>query len=160
QRGAGGAVERDPSMAPVGAGRDWRPAAGLDLGATGVLCGMRPVISSPTSVTATMAYSIDRNVKKAPASQSRFRGMSVISVTTEWAAGAMVCRGGQPGRAATTRRIAAGTQVPATYLTKVTRTLALAGLVEAKRGAAGGHILARSAADVTVLDLINAAESG
>ena len=44
--------------------------------------------------------------------------------------------------------------------TAVTRTLKMAGLVEAKRAAAGGHALARSPADLTVLNVINAVESG
>jgi Rrf2 family transcriptional regulator, nitric oxide-sensitive transcriptional repressor len=80
----------------------------------------------------------------------------VISLTTEYALRAMVYLAREPGRSATTGRIAAGTQVPAKYLRKVMRTLAMAGLVEAKRGPDVGHALARPPADVTVLDVIKA----
>ena len=80
----------------------------------------------------------------------------MISLTTEYALRAMVYLAREPGRSATTGRIAAGTQVPAKYLRRVMRTLAMSGLVEAKRGPDGGHTLARPPAEVTVLDVIKA----
>jgi Rrf2 family transcriptional regulator, nitric oxide-sensitive transcriptional repressor len=82
----------------------------------------------------------------------------VISLTAEYALRAMVLvyLAGQPKRCAKTPRIASATQVPAKYLRNVMRTLAMAGLVEAKRGPDGGHTLACPPSEVTVLDVINA----
>jgi Rrf2 family protein len=84
--------------------------------------------------------------------------MSVISLTSEYALRAMVYLTREAGRPTTTRRIAAGTQVPGRYRTKVMWALTTAGLVEARRGPDGGHTLARPPAEVTVLDVIRAME--
>jgi Rrf2 family protein len=48
--------------------------------------------------------------------------------------------------------------VPSDYLAKVLNHLAQAGLVHAHRGRRGGFTLARPAAEVTVLDVVNAVD--
>ena len=55
----------------------------------------------------------------------------------------------------TTQQIAAATQVPAGYLSKVLQSLGRGGLVRASRGLHGGFDLARPAADTSILDVIN-----
>ncbi len=54
--------------------------------------------------------------------------------------------------------IAAGTQVPASYLSKVLQGLSRAGLVASRRGVGGGYSLTREPTDITVLDVINAVD--
>ena len=54
--------------------------------------------------------------------------------------------------------IAAGTQVPASYLSKVLQGLSRSGLVASRRGVGGGFTLTRGPADITVLDVINAVD--
>jgi Rrf2 family protein len=58
----------------------------------------------------------------------------------------------------TTQQIAAQTQVPAGYLSKVLQSLARAGLVEGQRGVGGGFVLARPAAQIRALEVINAVD--
>lgn len=55
-------------------------------------------------------------------------------------------------------RIAAGTQVPATYLAKVLQELAKAGIVRSHRGVRGGFSLAQPPENLTVLDVIQAVD--
>ncbi|MCH9651001.1 MAG: Rrf2 family transcriptional regulator [Deltaproteobacteria bacterium] len=54
--------------------------------------------------------------------------------------------------------IAAGTQVPQSYLAKVLQELSQAGLVSSRRGVGGGYFLTRLPAEITVLDVINAVD--
>jgi Rrf2 family transcriptional regulator, nitric oxide-sensitive transcriptional repressor len=82
----------------------------------------------------------------------------VISQTAEYALRAVVFLGSQVGRPITTQRIAAATQVPVGYLSKVLQALGKAGLVEAQRGLRGGYVLARSPDELTVLDVINSVD--
>lgn len=56
------------------------------------------------------------------------------------------------------RRIATGMGIPATFLPAVLGDLQRAGFVEATNGKAGGYCLVRDAADVSVLELIEAVE--
>ena len=79
----------------------------------------------------------------------------MISQTAEYALRAVVALGSQRGAQMTTREIAARTQVPAGYLSKVLQALARAGLVEGQRGLHGGFAMARPPGEVTVLDVIN-----
>jgi Rrf2 family protein len=62
------------------------------------------------------------------------------------------------GEGQTTQQIAEATQVPASYLSKVLQSLQRAGVVQGRRGAGGGFTLARAAADITVLDVVQAVD--
>jgi Rrf2 family protein len=82
----------------------------------------------------------------------------VISQTAEYALRAVIALGSYRDGPLTTRQIAARTQVPAGYLSKVLQALGRAGLVEGQRGLGGGFALTRALEDVTVLDVINAVD--
>ena len=56
------------------------------------------------------------------------------------------------------RRIAEAMDIPVRFLPQVLGDLSRAGLVEAETGRAGGYRLARAAADVSLLDVIEAVE--
>ncbi len=56
------------------------------------------------------------------------------------------------------RHIAVGTQVPASYLSKVLQELSRAGLVSSRRGVGGGFTLRRPPEEITVLDVVNAVD--
>jgi Rrf2 family protein len=55
-------------------------------------------------------------------------------------------------------RISAEMAIPERVLPRVMRDLAAAGLVEARTGRSGGYRLVRPATEITLLDVINAAE--
>jgi Rrf2 family transcriptional regulator, iron-sulfur cluster assembly transcription factor len=55
-------------------------------------------------------------------------------------------------------RIAATMAIPERFLPQVMRVLARAGLIEARTGRTGGYRLARPAASITLLDVIDAVE--
>ncbi|RYG75206.1 Rrf2 family transcriptional regulator, partial [bacterium] len=74
--------------------------------------------------------------------------------TTEYALRIVVYLASLEGRPATTAQIAGATRVPADYLAKILRNLARGGLVTSTRGAQGGSTLARPAAQMTVLDVV------
>ncbi len=61
-------------------------------------------------------------------------------------------------RSCTTAEIAAATQVPRAYLSKVIQSLAQAGILESHRGAGGGVELSRCAESLTILEVVNAVE--
>jgi Rrf2 family protein len=61
-----------------------------------------------------------------------------------------------PGERAATARIAEKQQIPPTFLAKIVSQLAAAGVVRATRGARGGVALARDAADISLLDVMEA----
>jgi Rrf2 family transcriptional regulator, nitric oxide-sensitive transcriptional repressor len=63
-----------------------------------------------------------------------------------------------PDTPATIAQIAAATRIPAGYLAKVLLSLSKAGIVRSQRGLHGGSVLARSADDVTVYDVIQAVD--
>ena len=56
------------------------------------------------------------------------------------------------------QRIAEGTAVPASYLSKVLQGLARADILTSRRGVGGGFQLAKDADKLTVLDVVNAVE--
>jgi Rrf2 family iron-sulfur cluster assembly transcriptional regulator len=62
------------------------------------------------------------------------------------------------GRLLSVRRIAEEMAIPVRFLPQVMGDLAAAGLVEATTGRAGGYRLARPAAEVTLLDVVEAVE--
>ena len=82
----------------------------------------------------------------------------MFSQTAEYALRAVVYLAAQGGAARTTQQIAEATRVPAGYLAKVMQGLSRAGLVHAQRGLHGGFTLARLAAELSVLDVIQAVD--
>lgn len=84
--------------------------------------------------------------------------VSLISQTAEYALRAVVCLASQPDRPMVTPLIAEVTHVPAGYLSKVLQTLGRSGIVQSQRGLHGGFVLARPAAELTVLDVVNAVD--
>lgn len=81
----------------------------------------------------------------------------MISQTAEYALRAVVHLADH-GDSRPAQQIAAATQVPAPFLSKVLQALARAGLVRSQRGLHGGFVLAKPAAEMTVLDVINAVD--
>lgn len=82
----------------------------------------------------------------------------MLSQTVEYALRAMIYLASRGEPALSAERIAAGTNVPAGYLSKVMRDLVVAGHVTSQRGPRGGFILAREPAQITMLDIINAVD--
>jgi Rrf2 family protein len=82
----------------------------------------------------------------------------MISQSVEYALRAAVYLATTGPERATGTRIAAATRVPAPYLAKVLNALVKAGLVDAQRGRGGGLKLARPAAAVTILEIVNAVD--
>lgn len=80
----------------------------------------------------------------------------MIPKTAEYALRAAVCLAGTVGAPASADLLAERTKVPRSYLNRVLRDLADAGLLTSRPGPGGGHELARPAAEVTILDVINA----
>src|SRR4029077_6761092 len=60
--------------------------------------------------------------------------------------------------ARTTDQVAKATRVPRAYLSKVLQSLGRAGLVRSQRGIGGGMTLAKPAADLPSLEVVNAVE--
>lgn len=83
----------------------------------------------------------------------------MISLTNEYALRAMIHLASQgPEAALNSETIADLTKVPKGYLSKILRDLVLAELVSSKRGPHGGFCLARAAAEITILDVVNAVD--
>lgn len=80
----------------------------------------------------------------------------MFSQTAEYALRVAVFLGTLRGEPATTVQIAAATQVPAGYLSKVLQSLARAGIVQSQRGLHGGSVLARDAGAISVYDVVTA----
>ena len=57
------------------------------------------------------------------------------------------------------RTLATSQDVPYAFARGIQRDLTAAGLVESRRGAAGGAMLARSAEDITLLDVVHATQT-
>ena len=82
----------------------------------------------------------------------------MISQTVEYALRAAVHLASVAPEARTTDQIAEATRVPRAYLSKVLQSLARAGLVLSQRGLGGGMSLAKGAAEITILEVVNAVE--
>jgi Rrf2 family protein len=82
----------------------------------------------------------------------------MFSQTAEYALRATVYLASQEGTPRTTQEIAKATQVKIAYLSKVMQSLGRQGLVQSQRGLHGGFTLARSADELTVLDIITAVD--
>jgi Rrf2 family nitric oxide-sensitive transcriptional repressor len=87
-----------------------------------------------------------------------FFGAGMFSQTAEYALRAVVYLAGQNSEPRTTAQIAEATRVPTGYLSKVMQALGRARLVQSQRGLHGGFTLARPAAELTVLDVIQAVD--
>ncbi len=79
--------------------------------------------------------------------------MLSLSTTTGYAIKALVCLAENNGEPMLIKDISLNAGVPAPYLAKITRRLAVAEIVNSKRGYKGGVQLRRSPADITVLDI-------
>jgi Rrf2 family nitric oxide-sensitive transcriptional repressor len=80
----------------------------------------------------------------------------MFSQTAEYALRAVVYLASKGGTAQTAQQIAEATRVQSGYLSKVMQTLVRADLVHSQRGLHGGFTLARSADELTVLDVVQA----
>lgn len=80
----------------------------------------------------------------------------MFSQTTEYALRAMACLAMRPTDLVPTPALAEQTKVPANYLAKVLQQLAAAKLITGRRGVGGGYKLAKPAAEIRLIDVINA----
>ena len=80
----------------------------------------------------------------------------MFSTTVEYAIRALVRLAQSPSdKTVLGRQLAAETQVPANYLSKLLLTLRKAGLIEATRGAGGGYRLRKDPAEVRLAEVIH-----
>lgn len=82
----------------------------------------------------------------------------MFSQTVEYALRAVVHLADQVPSPRTTEQIAAATQVPKAYMSKVLQGLCHAKIVRSKRGLGGGMILVKSPSELTILEVVNAVE--
>ena len=82
----------------------------------------------------------------------------MISKTSEYALRAMVFLAESPGSSNPLQTIAAATQVPSGYLSKVLQQLVRAGLLTSQRGLGGGFSLARPAPELSVYEVVQAVD--
>ncbi len=82
----------------------------------------------------------------------------MISQTAEYALRAVTHLAYNAGAPQTNRQISESTHVPMPYLSKVLQGMARAGLIRSQRGIYGGFVLARSAADLTVYEVIQSVD--
>ena len=82
----------------------------------------------------------------------------MFSATLEYALRAVTFLASHPGEGLTAFRIAAGTQVPDDYLSKVLQQLVRGGILTSQRGRGGGFQLARPASQISMLTVVNAVE--
>lgn len=83
----------------------------------------------------------------------------MISLTIEYALRAMVClSSARPNECMNSEAIAERTKVPKGYLSKIMRDLVVGKLVDSQRGPNGGFILARTASQISILDIIKAVD--
>lgn len=82
----------------------------------------------------------------------------MLSSTLEYALRGVTFLASHPEEAFTTRQIAAGTQVPDDYLSKVLQQLVRAGVLTSQRGRGGGFQLSRPPSEISMLSVVNAVE--
>ena len=82
----------------------------------------------------------------------------MLSKTAEYALRAIVCLATPPVRPTSADLLAQKTKVPRSYLHRVLQDLTAAELVRSRPGPGGGYELARSSAEVTILDVVNAVD--
>jgi Rrf2 family nitric oxide-sensitive transcriptional repressor len=83
---------------------------------------------------------------------------AVFSQTVEYALRAVVHLASEGPGGRTTDQIAAATQVPRAYLSKVLQSLSRAGVVQSQRGIGGGITLVKTTAELTILEVVNAVD--
>lgn len=81
-----------------------------------------------------------------------------LSQTSGYAILALACLDAPGGEWRLARDIAAEIEMPAPYLSKILHSLALANVIHAKRGYRGGFTLARPAAAINVLEVVEAVD--
>lgn len=84
--------------------------------------------------------------------------MKLLSDACEYALRAVVWMAQQPQDFYTAGQIAEATSAAPGYLIRVLQTLAKAGLLSARRGSQGGFKFTRSAAELTVLEVVRAVD--
>lgn len=82
----------------------------------------------------------------------------MFSQTVEYALRAAVFLAQQRPKPCTTMEIAERTLQPQAYLAKILLGLGRAGILHSQRGLHGGFILAKDAAEISVLEIVNAVE--
>lgn len=82
----------------------------------------------------------------------------MFSQTVEYALRAVVYLANEAPSARTTDQIASATRVPRPYLSKVLQSLIRSGLVHSQRGLGGGIKLGKPAAELTILEVVNAVD--
>lgn len=83
----------------------------------------------------------------------------MISTTGEYALRAAVYLAQHRDDPQTSALIAEGTKVPQGYLSKVLQSMVKAELITSQRGLHGGFLLARAAADISVLEVLKAVDA-
>ncbi|MBX3323315.1 MAG: Rrf2 family transcriptional regulator [Phycisphaeraceae bacterium] len=83
----------------------------------------------------------------------------MLSQTVEYALRAMIHLASlTPDSSVNSKAIADHTQVPKGYLSKILRDLVVAELITSQRGPNGGFTLARTPAQISMLDVVNAVD--
>lgn len=82
----------------------------------------------------------------------------MLSKTSEYALRAVVFLAENPAPSSPLQAIAATTQVPPGYLSKVLQQLVRAGLLTSQRGLGGGFSLARPATEMSVYEVVQAVD--
>lgn len=80
----------------------------------------------------------------------------MLSKTAEYALRTVTCLAGEVDQVESADHIAEQTKVPRRYLHKVLQDLVRAELIRSRPGPGGGYGLARSAENITILDVVNA----
>lgn len=80
----------------------------------------------------------------------------MLPKTAEYALRAVASLAGRNQQACSADQLAEQTQVPRRYLHKVLQDLCKAALVHSRSGPGGGYMLAVSAAEISILDVVNA----
>ncbi|MDX2177459.1 MAG: Rrf2 family transcriptional regulator [Candidatus Sumerlaeia bacterium] len=83
----------------------------------------------------------------------------MITTTGEYALRAAAYLAQHPAGSTTSAIIAEATKVPHGYLQKVLKQLVRAGLIASQRGLNGGFVLARPAAEISILDVLRAVDA-
>ena len=80
----------------------------------------------------------------------------MISQTVEYSLRAVTVLASQEGQAMTVREMAEIAKVPGPYLSKMMKDLVRTGIVQSRRGLGGGFKLAKSPAEITIWDIVQA----
>src|SRR6185369_12131592 len=80
----------------------------------------------------------------------------IITQSAEYALRAAVVLARAETNAMTAPQLAEVAKIPVHYLSKVLQALRRAGVVSSQRGTGGGFVLSRPAAQITVLEVVNA----